>query len=60
MTGMQRWAVIIRGSQIFVGLIFVVEGTHENLNPTKISAYTVHVEKCMLSALLCTCEIHVY
>ena len=41
MTGTQWQAVIFRGSQIFVGLIFVVEGTHENLNPTKISVYTV-------------------
>ena len=24
-----------------MGLIFVVEGTHENFNTTKISAYTV-------------------
>ena len=41
MTGTQQRAVIIRGVKIFVSLIFVVEGTHENLNPTKISVYTV-------------------
>ena len=34
-------ALIIRGGKIFVGLIFVVEGTHENFNTTKISAYTI-------------------
>ena len=31
----------IHGGKIFVGLIFVVEGTHENFNTTKISAYAV-------------------
>ena len=42
MTVTQRQPVIIHGGKmILVGLIFVVEGTHENLNPTKISAYTV-------------------
>ena len=29
------------GGKIFVGLIFVVEGTHENFNTMKISAYTI-------------------
>ena len=33
--------IIIRGGKNFVGLIFVVEGTHENLNTMKISAYMV-------------------
>ena len=32
---------IIRDDKIFVGLIFVVEGIHENFNTTKISVYTV-------------------
>ena len=31
------------GGKIFVGLIFMVEGTHENFNTTKISVYTVHM-----------------
>ena len=40
MTGTQWRAVIIHGGKIFVGLIFVVEGTHfnTNFNTTKISA----------------------
>ena len=41
MTGKQWQAVIIHGGKIFVGLIFMVKGTHENFNTTKISAYTV-------------------
>ena len=41
MTGTQWWAVIIRGGKIFMGLISMIEGTHENFNTTKISAYTV-------------------
>ena len=41
MTVTQWWAVIIPSGKIFMGLIFVVEGTHENFNTTKISAYTV-------------------
>ena len=32
-----------RGGKSFVGLIFVVEGTHENFNTMKISVYTVSV-----------------
>ena len=43
MTVTQQRAVIICGGKIFVGLIFVVEETHENFNTTKISAYTVLV-----------------
>ena len=27
--------------QIFVGLIFMVEGIHENFNTTKVSVYTI-------------------
>ena len=34
--------VIICGGKIFMGLIFVVEETHENFNTMKISVYTVH------------------
>ena len=41
MTDTQWWVVIICGGKIFVGLIFIVEGTHENFNMMKISAYTV-------------------
>ena len=41
MTGTQWRAVIICGGKIFVGLIFVVEGTHENFSTTKISTYMV-------------------
>ena len=41
MTGTQWQTVIIRGGKIVVGLIFVVEGTHENSNTTKMSVYTV-------------------
>ena len=44
MTGMQWWAVIIRGGKIFVDLIFVVKGTHENLNTMKISVYMVYIQ----------------
>ena len=43
MTVTQWWAVIIPSGKIFMGLIFVVEGTHENFNTMKISAYTVCV-----------------
>ena len=53
MTGtcMQRQAVIMyHGGKIFVGLIFMVEGTHENFNTTKISTYTI-----CLSICTCTC-----
>ena len=32
-----------------MGLIFVVEGTHENFNITKISTYTVSVFKPRLT-----------
>ena len=46
MTVTQWWAVIIHGGKIFVGLIFVVEGTHENFNTTKISAYIYGSETC--------------
>ena len=49
MTVTQRWAVIIRGGKIFMVLIFVVEGTHENFNTMKFSAYTVCNQ--------CTCVI---
>ena len=49
MTGMQWQAVIIHGGKIFVGLIFVVEGTHENFN-NKISANTVSLH-CLILAL---------
>ena len=34
-------AVIIHGGKIFMGLIFVVKGTHKNFNTTKISVSTV-------------------
>ena len=43
------------GGKIFVGLIFMVEGTHENFN-TKISAYTVYIY-IYTCTLYCTCKI---
>ena len=41
MTVTQWRAVIICRGKTFVGLIFVVGGTHENFNTTNISVYTV-------------------
>ena len=53
MTGTEWRAIIIRGGKIFVGLIFVVEGTHENFNITKISVYTVSwIQTCLSSIVV--------
>ena len=45
-------ALIIRCSQIFVCLIFVGRGIHENLPPTKIYPFTVLLFKIYTSTLL--------
>ena len=57
MTGTQWQAVIIRDGKIFVGLIFMVEGTHENFNTMKISAYTVHA--CYMYMCIHVLHVHV-
>ena len=51
MTGMQWQVVIIRGGKIFVGLIFMVEGTHKNFNTTKIFVYMVHKPRLIVNTV---------
>ena len=52
-------ALIICGGKIFGGLIFVVEGTHENFNTLKISAYTVMWMSVGFGYILCILGISI-
>ena len=47
---------MLYGGKIFMGLIFVVEETHENFNTTKLSVYMVAEIQCVL----CIVHVHVH